>query len=139
MGGVDSDLDGDGPATNVLPIEGSDGLLLFLLAANIDEAIALALPGLSPPPANDASRDNVDAGLGEYGAQCGVIGVESKVGDEEHCLGGLACRVFAVCAWHAGCTRLLGTSLLGSFVLVGGCSTFGSGLILGRGTLCLAL
>lgn len=45
-------------------------------------------------PANNASRDNLDTGLSEQVGECGVVDVETEIGDEKNRLGGLAGRLF---------------------------------------------
>jgi hypothetical protein len=94
MRGVDSNFDSDGPSTNIHAFESRNCFFLLFLSTNIDESIALALPGLSPAPANDAGRGDGDTGLSEESGKASIIDVESKVGNKEHSLGGLADRVF---------------------------------------------
>lgn len=86
--GIDGDLDSDGPPAKFLTLESLDRLLLFGLITNIDKTVALALTAIQP--ANDASGDNLDAGLGEQVGECGVVDVEAKIGNEKNRLGGLA-------------------------------------------------
>jgi len=140
MGGVDSDLDSDGSSANVLALQGSDGLLLFFLVTDIDKAVALALPGLTPAPADDAGADNVNASLCEEGGKTGVVDTETKVGDEEHGLGRLASRILTSCAsWTRG-PGFFGTRLFGrSLALWGGGITSTIGGSLSVGSLGLAL
>ena len=102
VGRVDGNLDSNGPSTNLLAFECCDGLLLLFLAADVNKTVTLALPGLSPPSANDAGGINYDASISEQSGEASVIDVESEVGYKEHRLGRLAYRVFTS---RAGSTR----------------------------------
>jgi hypothetical protein len=106
MGSVDGDLDGDGATGNLLALKSGNGLLLVLLRTNVDEAVALALPGVAPAAADDASRDNLEASLGEEGGEASVVNAEAKVGDKEHVLGGLSDGGLALRTRGPGSTRL---------------------------------
>ena len=64
--------------------------------------------------ADDASRDDVDTGVGEQLFKAGVVNGETEVGDEEHVLRGLASGLLAGRAWRTGCARLALARLLGS-------------------------
>jgi hypothetical protein len=90
---VDGDLDRDGTTTDVLALEGVNGLLLFSLVTNVDETVTLAFSGL-PPPSDDASRVDVEAGIGEESGEAGVVDVEAEVGDEENGRGRFADGIF---------------------------------------------
>lgn len=109
MGRIDSDLDGDGPSTNILAFESSDCLLLLLLASDVDKAIAFALPWLSPASADNAGRIDSDAGIGEQSRKTFIIDVESEVGHKQHILGRFTGRVFTSWAGRAGCPGLANT------------------------------
>jgi len=93
MRSIDGDLDGDGTTTDLLALEGVDGLLLFSLIANVDETVALALSGLTPPPSDDASRVDVKTRVSEESGEAGVVDVEAEVGNKENSLGRFANRV----------------------------------------------
>lgn len=86
MVSIDGDLDGDGAATDLLALEGVDGLLLFGLVANVNKAVTLAPSGL-PPPSNDASGNDLEASISEKSGQPVVVDVEAEVRNEEHILG----------------------------------------------------
>jgi hypothetical protein len=123
--GVDSDLDGDGSSADLLPLQCCDGLLLFCLTTNVDKAITLALPGLTPAPADDAGADDVNASFGEKGRKTGIVNAETEVGDEKHGLGWLASGILTSGASWAGGpglfgTRLFGRRLRGRLALYGG-------------------
>jgi hypothetical protein len=105
MRGINGDLDCNLPSTDVFTLKGCDGLLLFSLRADVDEAITLAFPGLSPSPANNASRDDADTGFREESRKTSIINVETEVGNKEHGLGRFADGVFA--------SRASGTGSLG--------------------------
>jgi len=90
---IDGDLDGDGTTTDLLALESVDGLLLFSLVANVDEAVSLALSGLTPPPSNNASRANIETSVSKESSEAGVVDVEAEVGNEENGLGGFADRI----------------------------------------------
>jgi len=90
---IDGDLDGDGTTANLLALESVDGLLLFGLVANVDEAVSLALSGLTPPPSNNASRANLETGISKESSEAGVVDVKAEVGNEENGLGGFADRI----------------------------------------------
>jgi len=79
---VDSNLEDDFTAANFLALKSVEGLLLLLLGTNIDEAITLGTAWLTPATADDASRDDVDSGLGEKRGEGGVVDSEAEVGDE---------------------------------------------------------
>ena len=137
--GVHCDLDRDGSATDLLALESQDGLLLLLLAANIDEAVALALAGLTPAAAHDARGLHVNACVSEERGKTGVIDVETEVGDKKYGLGRLANGVLA---GRARLARGTGLALLGLLLrLSRGCLAIGSGgrLTIGRLALGLAL
>lgn len=127
MGGVDGNLDGNGPTSELLAVQGGDGLLLVRLGANINEAIALALPGLTPAPAHDASVNNFDSGVSEESCKSSVINSEAEVGDEEHVLGRLASGILASRTSGAG-----SSGLADARGLLGGLSAFGDGSSFGR-------
>ena len=93
MTSIDGDLDGDGTTTDLFALESVDGLLLFSLVTNVDEAVSLAPSGFAPPPSNDASRIDLDTGIGEESGEGVVIDVEAEVGNEENALGGFADRI----------------------------------------------
>jgi len=90
---VDRDLDSDGATTDLLALESVDGLLLFTLVANVDETVSLAPSGFAPPPSNDASRIDVEAGISEESGKAGIVDVEAEIGNEENGLGGFADRI----------------------------------------------
>lgn len=112
LGAVDGDLDGDLASSNLLALQGRDGLLLLILRANIDEAVALGAAGLTPAAADNAGRDDVDTGLGEERGQAGIVDGETEVGDEKHVLGGLAFGSLASGADNLGLAGSLGGLLL---------------------------
>lgn len=89
---VDGNLKNNFTTANFLALKGLDCLLLLLLGANIDKAIALGTAWLSPATADDASSDDSDSGLGEERGEGGVVDVEAEVRDEQHSLGGFAYR-----------------------------------------------
>jgi hypothetical protein len=91
---IDCYLDGNGSSLDFFALEGGNGLLLLFLIADIDEAVALALARTTKLPADNASRNDVDTGFGEQFSERGIINVETKVGDKEHRLGGLASGFF---------------------------------------------
>jgi len=93
MRSIDGNLDGDGTTTDLLALESVDGLLLFSLVTNVDEAVSLALSGLTPPPSNNASSDDFEAGVGEESSEAGIVDVEAEVGNEENGLGGFPNRI----------------------------------------------
>jgi hypothetical protein len=113
VGSVDGDLDGNGPAANFFALESFDRLLLLLFATNVDEAVALALPGLSPTPADNTGRCDSNTSIGEQGGETSVIDVEPKVGDKEHGRGLLSHRVLPS---RARGTRSLGLADAGSLL-----------------------
>lgn len=85
MGSVDSNLDGNLPATlELFAIEGLDGLLLIFMAADIDKSVALALPWLAPAPPDNTGGDYIDTSFSEQGRQASVVDREVKVSDKEH-------------------------------------------------------
>jgi len=90
---IDGDFDGDGATTDLLALESVDGLLLFIFVTNVDKAISFALSRLAPPPSNDTSRVDIEAGIGEESGEAGVIDIEAEVGNKENGLGGFADRV----------------------------------------------
>ena len=136
--GVHRDLDRDGSATDLLALESQDGLLLLLLAANVDEAVALALAGLAPTAAHDARGLHFNARVSEERGKTGVVDVETEVGDEEHGLGRIANGVLAS---RAGLARCTGLALLGLLLRLSGAGlAIGGGrLTIGRLALRLAL
>jgi hypothetical protein len=95
---IDCYLDGDRSSTDVLALESGNGLRLFILIADIDETVALALAGATVLPADNTSRNDVDAGFGEESSESGIIDVETEVGNKEHRLGGFASGFFACSA-----------------------------------------
>ena len=139
---IDSNLDSDGPAADLLAFKELDGFLLLLLATDIDEAVALGLAGLAPAATNNTGGVNVNTSLSEQGTETSIIDREAEVGYEEDRLG-----------WFSGgilTSRTLGTRSAGlaSLLLRGGIGTFsGSGILCsrssitgsGRGTLPLTL
>ena len=139
VGSVDGDLDGDGATGNLLALKSGNGLLLVLFRTNIDEAVALALPGVPPAAADDASRDHLEASLGEEGGEASVVNAEAKVGDEEHVLGRLSNRGLTLSTRGPGSTRLANArGLLRGLGAFG--SSLGSGsLAFSGGSLLLAL
>lgn len=110
MGGVDGDLDGDGTTTNLLALEGVDGLLLLIFVTDVNETVPLAPPGLAPPCSDDASRVNIETRISEESGEAGVVDVEAEVGNEENGLGRFANRVLT--GGTRG-TRSPGLALLG--------------------------
>lgn len=141
LGGVDSDLDGNRTTGNLLAFKSGDGLLLVLLRANVDEAVALAPPGLAPAATDDASRDDLETSLSEEGGEASIVNAEAKVGNEEHVLGGLSGGGLTLSTRGPGSTRLAGARglLLGLALSTGlGCGSLAcSGG--GRSRLLLAL
>lgn len=113
MRGVDGNFDGNGTTTDLLTFQGSDGLLLLGLAADINKSVALAFPGLSPAPADNAGADDVNSGLSEEGRKSGIINAESKVGNKKHGGGGFTSGVFASGTRGTGSFGLARTGLLG--------------------------
>jgi hypothetical protein len=78
--------------------------------SNINEAITLALPGLSPPTTNNTSGDDGNASIHEQSTETSIINVETKVGDEQHRFGRLANRIFASRARRTRYFRFSGTA-----------------------------
>lgn len=137
---VDGDLDGDGAATDLFALESLDGLLLLLLVADVDEAVALRLAGLPPATTNDASAVDLDVLVGEELGEALVINVEAEVGDEEDGLRRLAGRVLAGRARGTRGTRLALARLL---LAIGTFNTLRTGdrrlALRGRASLALGL
>ena len=141
---VDGDLDSNGTTGNLFSVEGVDRLLLVFLGADVDEAVSLALPGITPAATDNAGRSDVDAGFGEQSFEAIIVDAEAKVGDKEHVLGGFACRVLASGTGWSRCTGLTSTRrLLGRSISGFSCSGsgLGSSFALSRGgsSLLLAL
>jgi len=90
MTSIDGDLDGNSTSTDLLALESVDGLLLFILVTNVNEAVSLAPPGLAPPLSNNAGRNDLETGISEESGKAVVVDVEAEVGNEENCLGGFA-------------------------------------------------
>lgn len=109
MTSIDCDLDGDGAATDLLALESVDGLLLFILITNVNEAVTLAPSEPAPPLSNNTGRVDLEASISEEGGKAGVVDVEAEVGNEENALGGFADRILA---GRAGGTRKPGLALL---------------------------
>ena len=80
--GVDGNLKNNFTTANFLALKGLNCLLLLLLGANIDEAIALGTAWLAPATADDASSDDGDSSLREERREGGVVDIEAKVRDE---------------------------------------------------------
>lgn len=81
---VDGNLNGDRTSAHFLALESLDGLLLFFLVTNVDEAVTLAPPGLAPASADNPSRVDANASIGEQSCQTSIVEIESEVGDEEY-------------------------------------------------------
>ena len=113
MGSIDGDFDGDGTTTDFLALESVDGLLLFSLVTNVDEAVSLALSGFAPPPSDDASRVDPETGIGEQSGKAGIIDVEAEVCNEENALGGFADRILT------GRTRCTGRTMSSELAVPG--------------------
>lgn len=115
MTSVDGDLDGDGTTTDLLALESVDGLLLFSLVTDVNEAVSLAPSRLAPPLSNDAGRIDIETRISEESGKAVVVDVEAEVGNEENCLGGFADRILT---GRAGETRSPGLALpwLGSIL-----------------------
>jgi hypothetical protein len=92
---IDGDLDGDGSSANILALKSLNCLLLLDLVPDINKTVTLTLTGASILSANDASRDDIDAGISEQGSEGNIIDVETEIGDKEHRLGGFAGGLFA--------------------------------------------
>ena len=142
MRSIDGDLDGDGTTTDLLALEGFDGFLLFILVTDVDEAVSLALSGLTPPPTNNASRDDFETGISEESGETGIVDVEAEVGNEENGLGGFADRILTNGARGTGGPGLalprLGSILCGRISCGSVCRRSG-GLSFGRPGLVTAL
>ena len=133
--GVDGDLDGNRAAGDFLALESGDRLLLLLLGANIDEAVALRLAGLAPATANDTGAVDLDAGVSEERSKASIVDVEAKVGDEENGLARLAGRLLSRSTGGTGRLLLLGLgrgglALGGGSAVSGGSVAFSLGLLL---------
>jgi hypothetical protein len=123
MTGIDGDLDGDGTTTDLLALESVDGLLLFSLVINFNEAVSLAPSGFAPPPSNDASSNDLESGVGEESGKAGVVDVEAEVGNEENGLGGFTDRILT---GGARMTRSPGLALPRPGSILCGCISWGS-------------
>lgn len=110
--GVDGNFDCDLPSADVFALEGFDSLLLLVLGANVNEAVALAPPGCTPASADNTSRFDLDTSVGEEGRETSVINVEPKVGDKENSLGEFASGVLASRTSGTGSLGLTSTRLL---------------------------
>jgi hypothetical protein len=91
---IDGDLDSDFPSSNFFALKELEGLLLLLLGADIDEAIALGATRLTPSTTNDAGRGDGNSGGSEEFGEGGVIDSEAEIGNEEHSLGRFTFRGF---------------------------------------------
>lgn len=115
MTSIDGNLDGDSTTTDLFALESVDGLLLFSLVTNVNEAISLAPSRLAPSLSNNAGRIDIETRISEESGKAGVVDVEAEVGNEENCLGGFADRILT---GRAGGTRSPGLALpwLGSIL-----------------------
>jgi hypothetical protein len=145
LGSVDGDLDSDGTTSDLLALESFNGLLLLLLATNIDKAVTLRASGMAPAFTDDAGRNDVDACLGEETSQASIVNVEAKVGNEKHGLGRFTSGVLTSRTRWAGLpgfpnTRLLfGSFFCSCFTIDNRCSYSIRGLSIGSLGLSLAL
>lgn len=126
VGSVDRNLDGDLAPTDFFASKMFDSFLLLLLATDIDKAIALAFPGLSPTPAYNAGGDDFDAGFGEDGREGSIIDIEAKIGNEEHSGGGFTSWVLTFSTGRALDLGLANTRSLFGSGLGGGLLASGS-------------
>jgi len=115
LGCVDSNFDNNGAIINFLALKGGNSLVLFFFITNINKTITLALPWVTPTPANDTSRDNTDTSFGEEDAKGVIINTETEISNEEHCFRGLAKRGFESGAGNARGPGPLGARLLGGW------------------------
>lgn len=81
--GVHSDLDCNGPALKFLTLESIHRLLLRLFVTNIDKAVALASPWVTPATTDNPSRCNRAPGLSENGCQTVIVERERQVRNEK--------------------------------------------------------
>lgn len=140
VGRINSDLDRDGPTADILAFESRDCLFLLFLVADVDKAVAFALPGLTPASANDASGFDDNASICEQSGETFVINIEPEVGHKEHILGRLANGIFTSWTGRArgpGLANALG--LLGRWVSRGICSRGRHGVSGVAFRLCLGL
>lgn len=120
---IDGYLDGDSTTTDLLALESVDGLLLFSLVTNVDEAISLAPSGFAPPPSNNTSSVDLETCISEESSKAGIIDVEAEVCNEENGLGGFADRILTGGARR---TRSPGSALPRSGSILCGCINRGS-------------
>ena len=92
---IDGDLDSDGTTTDLLALEGVDGLLLFSLVTDVDETVPFALSGPTPGPSYDASGIDFETRISEESGEAIVVNVEAEVGNKENRLGRFPDRVLA--------------------------------------------
>lgn len=105
---IDGYLDGDSTTTDLLALESVNGLLLFSLVTDVDEAVPLAPSGFAPPPSNNASSIDLETCISEESGKAGIIDVEAEVCNKENGLGGFADRILTGGAWR---TRSPGPAL----------------------------
>lgn len=121
--GVDGNFDSNSPAANFFALKSLNRFFLLFFPAHIDKAVALALPGLTPPPANDAGGIDSKTSVSEERRKTSIIDVEAQIGNEQHGRGGLASRILASrtrgtrCPGLASTRRLLGLRGLGGLSL----------------------
>jgi hypothetical protein len=112
-------LDSDLASSKLLALEDLYGFLLLLLVTYIDESVAFAASGLTEPPPDNASRDNVDTSRGKKLSEGGIIYIEGEIGDEDDRLGGFTSGSFTLGARRLGGTRTSSRFLRSSFALSG--------------------
>ena len=73
---VDGDFDLDCAAIDFLVLQLSQSLLLFFLILELNEAVTLALPRVTPAPPDDVSRVDLEASIGEDRSETSVVQIE---------------------------------------------------------------
>ena len=112
MRGINSNFDSNGATANFLAFQSSNGFDLLFLAANVHEAITLAFPGLTPPPADNASGGNSNSSFCEECGQTSIIDGKTEVGNKKHGLGRFTDGVLSRRANNARGPRFADTRLL---------------------------
>jgi len=119
---IDGDLDSKFAAVDFFTLQSLESLLLLFLGANINKAVALALPGSTPPLPDNASGDDIETVGREDFGELGVINAKTEIGDEEDGLGGFAGRGFTGGTGDALALRTGGLFLGSSSIAIGGWS-----------------
>jgi len=114
---IDGNLDSELATVDFLSLEGRKRLLLFLLRANVNEAVTLALPGGAPPLPDDASGGDNDAIGGKDFSELSIVDIEAEVSNKEDGLGGFANRSFTGGAGGAFACGTGGLFLSSSFAV----------------------